>query len=157
MAKKKIKAKKKKAAKKKPAPKKKVTLRGKPAPSKTKSAKRVTIKKPKSKTVQKKKTAPREPSSGSERSSLGSGIMRASAPPDREGLGDESAGQSGDSQGLSRIEESNSESVEELIEEGQSYEAEVVDGVENTPDADQGEVRTHERPEGKFPSDDGEE
>jgi transcription termination/antitermination protein NusA len=39
-----------------------------------------------------------------------------------------------------------SESVEELVDEGQYYEAEVVDGVENAPDADVAEVTTHERP-----------
>ncbi len=39
-----------------------------------------------------------------------------------------------------------SESVEELVDEGQYYEAEVVDGVENSPDADVAEVTTHERP-----------
>jgi hypothetical protein len=36
-----------------------------------------------------------------------------------------------------------SESVEELTEEGQDYEAEVVSGVENALDPDEGEVRTH--------------
>jgi hypothetical protein len=153
MAKKKNASKKKTAAKKKPAPKKKVTLRGKPARANAKAAK-----KPVKKVVAKKRVVTRrEPSSGSERSSLGSGVMRAEAPPPRRGLGDEAAGQSGDLQGLSRAENSDSESVEELLEEGQAFEAEVVDGIENTPDADQGEVRTHERPEGEFPSEDGDE
>ncbi|HLV94678.1 MAG TPA: hypothetical protein VKS44_05775 [Candidatus Acidoferrales bacterium] len=40
-----------------------------------------------------------------------------------------------------------SESVSELVEEGQAFEAGVVDGVENAPDADEGEVRTREVPE----------
>jgi hypothetical protein len=44
-----------------------------------------------------------------------------------------------------------SESVSELAEEGQDYEAEVVSGVENARDADQGEVRTHEVPEDDVP------
>lgn len=61
------------------------------------------------------------------------------------------AGQSGDLQGLSDIEDADSESVEELAEEGQSLEAEVVDGVENAPDADRGPVRTHEVPEDDVP------
>jgi transcription termination/antitermination protein NusA len=39
-----------------------------------------------------------------------------------------------------------SESVQELVEEGQYYEAEVVDGVENAPPADEAEVTIHERP-----------
>jgi hypothetical protein len=46
-------------------------------------------------------------------------------------------------QGLSRDPDADSQSVEELIEEGQTHEADVVSGVENAPDADQGEVRTH--------------
>jgi len=69
----------------------------------------------------------------------------------RRGLGPASGGQSGDIQGLLRDEVVDSESVEELEEEGQSFEAEVVSGVENAPDADQGEVRTHEVPEDDVP------
>jgi len=61
------------------------------------------------------------------------------------------AGQSGDLQGLSDIEEADSESVNELLEEGQSLEAEVIEGVENAPDADRGPVRTHEVPEDDVP------
>jgi len=67
------------------------------------------------------------------------------------GVGAKFAGQSGDLQGLSDIEEADSESVSELLEEGQSYEAEVVHGVESAKDADQGEVRTHEVPEDDVP------
>ena len=89
----------------------------------------------------------REISSGTEASSLGSGIMRVANPRARRGMGEEAAGQSGDLQGLSAAEISNAESVEELLEEGQSFEAEVVGGVENTPDPDRGEIHTHERPE----------
>ena len=37
--------------------------------------------------------------------------------------------------------------MEELVESGQYYEAEVVEGVENAPPADEAEVTTHERPE----------
>jgi hypothetical protein len=44
-----------------------------------------------------------------------------------------------------------SESVEELLEEGQAFEAGVVDGVENAPDADQGEIHTREVPEDDVP------
>jgi len=54
--------------------------------------------------------------------------------------------QSGDATGLSREAEASEESVEELVEEGQYYEAEVVEGVENAPPADVAEVTTHERP-----------
>ncbi|HXN97663.1 MAG TPA: hypothetical protein VN881_01230 [Candidatus Acidoferrales bacterium] len=69
----------------------------------------------------------------------------------RRGLGPDAGGQSGDIQALPRNEDVDSESVEELEEEGQSYEAEVVSGVENAPDADRGEVRTHEVPEDDVP------
>lgn len=37
-----------------------------------------------------------------------------------------------------------SESVDELLEEGNTFEAEVVEGVEDAPEADVSEVRTHE-------------
>jgi hypothetical protein len=67
------------------------------------------------------------------------------------GRGARSAGQSGDTQGLPAAPDVDSESVEELLEEGQSFEAEVVEGVENAPDADEGEVRTREVEEDDVP------
>ena len=69
-----------------------------------------------------------------------------SVAPKQTGLGPGSAGQSGDTQGLSDIAEADSESVLELAEEGQSFEAEVISGVENAPDPDQAEVRTKQVP-----------
>jgi hypothetical protein len=68
------------------------------------------------------------------------------------GAGPGSGGQSGDTQGLSGIAEGESESVRELVEEGQFFEAAVVSGVENVPDADEGEIRTREVPEDDVPS-----
>jgi hypothetical protein len=62
------------------------------------------------------------------------------------------AGQSGDVQGLSNVEEADSESVAELIEEGQSFEASIVSGVENAPDADAAEVTTKQVPEDDVPA-----
>jgi hypothetical protein len=50
----------------------------------------------------------------------------------------------GDFGGVSVVEGAGSESADELLEEGQTFEAGIVSGVENAPDADQGEVRTHE-------------
>jgi hypothetical protein len=67
------------------------------------------------------------------------------------GLGARSAGQSGDTQGLSGAPAGDAESVEELMEEGQSFEAEVLNGIERASDADEGEVRTHEVPEDDVP------
>jgi hypothetical protein len=60
------------------------------------------------------------------------------------GRGSRSGGQSGDLQGLSNREGADSESVDELLEEGNAFEAEVIKGVEDVPDADEGEIRTHE-------------
>lgn len=68
-----------------------------------------------------------------------------------EGLGADSAGQSGDTQGLSQVAEAGPESVAELVEEGQSFEAEVISGVENAPDADVAEVHTRQVPEDDVP------
>jgi hypothetical protein len=63
-----------------------------------------------------------------------------------------SAGQSGDTEGLSDVEGATSESVAELIEEGQAFEAGIVSGIENAPDADAGPVRTREVLEDDVPS-----
>jgi hypothetical protein len=68
----------------------------------------------------------------------------------RRGFGAHSAGQSGDTQGLSNAERTDSESVEELVEEGQDFEAGVVAGVEDA-DASQGEVRTKQVREDDVP------
>ena len=68
------------------------------------------------------------------------------------GTGPGSAGQSGDTQGLSDVPEAGSESVEELVEEGQSFEAEVISGVEDAPDPDEAELHTREVPEDDVPS-----
>ena len=48
-------------------------------------------------------------------------------------------------------ERADAESVGELLEEGQTLEAEAVRGVEDALDADQGEVRTREVPEDDVP------
>ena len=58
----------------------------------------------------------------------------------------EEGGQTGDEEGLSDVPEASSESVEELADEGQAFEAEVIDGVENAPLADEAEHVIHERP-----------
>ena len=67
------------------------------------------------------------------------------------GLGLEAGGQAGDTEGLSRAELADSESVEELHEEGQAFEAGVISGVENARDADKGGVRTRQVPEDDVP------
>lgn len=54
--------------------------------------------------------------------------------------GPDSAGQSGDTQGLSSIAEAADESVEELADSGQDYEADVIVGVEDAGDHPEAEV-----------------
>lgn len=73
--------------------------------------------------------------------------------PEREpGLGPDSAGQSGDTQGLSPIADEADESVEELADTGQGFEAEAVQGVEDADEHPERPVRIHEderRPSGE--------
>ena len=66
-------------------------------------------------------------------------------------LGPGSAGQSGDTQGLSDLEDASSESVTELLEEGQFFEAEVISGIENAPEPDRKGIRTKQVPTGDVP------
>jgi len=68
-----------------------------------------------------------------------------------EALGPGSGGQSGDLQGLSNVEGADSESVDELIEEGNAFEAGVVSGVEGAGNAEGREVHTREVPEDDVP------
>jgi hypothetical protein len=65
------------------------------------------------------------------------------------GLGARSGGQSGDLQGLSDRRRAGAESVDELLQEGNAFEAEVIKGVEDVVDEE--EVRTHEVPEDDVP------
>jgi N utilization substance protein A len=68
---------------------------------------------------------------------------------DDSATGPDSGGQSGDVTGLDEEPEASSDSVEDLVESGQYYEAEVVEGIEDAPLADEAEVTTHERPGGE--------
>jgi len=86
---------------------------------------------------------------------------RASISPEREikreirnrrlGSRAESGIRSVDFEGLSRAEQADSESVDELVEEGNVFEAGAVAGVEEADDADEREVHTHELPEDDIP------
>jgi hypothetical protein len=71
----------------------------------------------------------------------------------------DSAGQSGDIQQISNIAGADSESVEELLEEGNALKADAVYGVENAKDADVSEVTTRQVPEDDVPAEyrDGED
>lgn len=61
------------------------------------------------------------------------------------------AGQAGDLQGLPDEPGADSQSVRELVEEGQAFEAAVVDGIENAPLPDSGDLTTREVPEDDVP------
>ena len=63
----------------------------------------------------------------------------------KKGMGPESAGQSGDTQGIDDPDEL------ELLEEGQAYEAELIESVEDAPDADKGGIRVRQVPEEDVP------
>ena len=71
---------------------------------------------------------------------------------EQEEQGPDSAGQAGDNQQLSNLADADSESVEELAEEGNAFEANAVQGVEDAKDADVSEVTTHEVPEDDVPA-----
>jgi hypothetical protein len=61
------------------------------------------------------------------------------------------AGQSGDTQGLSDTADVGDQSVKELVEEGQAFEADVLLGVEDALDEGVAEVHTHEVMEDDVP------
>jgi hypothetical protein len=63
----------------------------------------------------------------------------------------------GDFQGVSLVEDADSESADELLEDGQAFEAGVVSGVEEAACADQGEVKTHQVPQDDVPGEYDEE
>lgn len=98
-----------------------------------------------------KKTARKTRPGSASRRPRGRAASSFDAPLEERGLGAEAGGQSGDTEGVSRTELADSESVEELLEEGQAFEAGVISGVENAPDADKGGVRTRQVPEDDVP------
>ncbi len=126
---------KKAVAKKGTAPKKRLTA--KPV---AKSAKKLSI------------SLPRKPSKAAAPARRGKQENIETVTFEPKGLGPRSGGQSGDLQGLSNRAGADSESVDELLEEGNAFEAEVVKGVEDVPDADEGEVRTRQFPVDDVPS-----
>lgn len=156
MANKKTKNKKKASKPKKTSTKKnkpvKKALRNKPAKKKALGKKKAPAKK---KTVTKTGAAVKKNPGAKTKA-----VARKSAPvqapsPDSETLTSRARGtrpesQSGDLQGLSDVEAADSQSVDELLEEGNSFEADVVSGVERAGDNNE-EVHTHEVPEDDVP------
>jgi hypothetical protein len=132
------------AAKKKPAVKTKAVAKGKPA-SKAKVV-------PKNAAVVKAKAAPKKKARRAPVATAQVGSqdvetvqVKAKARVARAGAG------GGDFGGASLVEGADSESVDELLEEGQSFEAGIVRGVEEADDKVEQEVRTHEVPQDDVP------
>jgi hypothetical protein len=134
----------KKAMKSKPTSVKKV--KAKTGTSKKRSPNKLTAKK-KAATRSKAALAPAKPARGKV---TRRGSARENAAFELE-TGQGSGGQSGDMQGLSDTESADSESVSELLEEGNAFEAGVVAGVEHVEDDEEREVHTHEVPEDDVP------
>lgn len=138
----------KRAAAKKAPPKKKLS---KPQPKKKSSKKPAAKKRSPKKAVAKKKVAAKK----TRRASKKKNVLKRTGSDNtaflRGGLRSNSGGQSGDLQGLSHRASVDSESVDELMEEGNAFEAGVVMGVEDAGNADEGEVRTHEVSEDDVP------
>jgi hypothetical protein len=130
------------------------TVRKKTTPTKAKKrSKKVTRKNPAPKKVPKKRAKKKAPK---KKAAAKKQPRKKSTPVDElafssEGRVSSMDEQSGDLQGLSRRESADSESVDELIEEGNAFEADVVAGVESADDADEKEVHTHEVPEDDVP------
>jgi len=138
---------------KKKAKKKKTVAAGKQKKMVAKKSKKIVKmakKKPvaKTKPVAKKKAAPKKAAA---RQVRGKSNEVELVSYQRRGLGADTGGQSGDTQGLSGRVDVDSESVKELLEEGQSYEAEAVKGVEDAADPDVAEVHTKQVPEDDVP------
>jgi hypothetical protein len=91
-----------------------------------------------------RKAAPRKKAARKNKRARGKSERVSTVAFEPAGLGARSGGQSGDLQGLSNRGGADSESVDELLEEGNSFEAEAVKGVQDADDADEGEVQTHE-------------
>ncbi len=150
----------KKKSKKKPNSKQKKTARKKAAPAKQQARKPAAARKPAKpsaarKTAATKKGLKKPTSTQSAKAaanrprnrSLERGSSAYSGEESRPRLGE----QAGDLQGLSNVESADSESVDELLEEGNAFEAGIVSGVENSDARGVKEVRTREVPEDDVP------
>jgi hypothetical protein len=141
-------AKKKAAVKAKLAPKKKPVVKAKSAAKAKPMAKAMAVAKsvPVAKVAPKKKTrqvAPVMVQAGNQ--NVETVPVKAKARVARAGAG------GGDFGGASVVEGANSESVDELLEEGQAFEAGIVRGVESADDEIEQEVHTHEVPQDDVP------
>ena len=139
--------------------KKKHTRLKKTALKKTAASKRKPVKKKVTKKLAKKKAVPKKKPAlkraAVKTKGIGTkGIVRkteGAKPVDVFKKPSRPAVQAGDLQGLSNAETVDSESVGELVEEGNAFEADIVAGVEDAGRHDEREVRTHEVPEDDVP------
>ena len=93
-------------------------------------------------TIAKARTAPRRGAADSDTDYRANQEVEIVRPKGRSRVARAGAG-SGDLQGISNVEEADSESEDELLEEGQSFEAGIISGVERAGD-EESEVVTHE-------------
>ena len=122
------------------------------ATPKKKLAKKKTAKKPApKKAVARKKSVPARSASVPKKPARSASSIDNVVSFSRENARPRSGVQSGDLQGLSRAERADSESVDELLEEGNTFEAQAVAGVEAAGNAEGQEVHTHEVPEDDVP------
>jgi hypothetical protein len=152
------------AAKKK-AKKTRASKARKPKVGLNKSAKKKAASRNKKVLASKKKTAPRKKKAARRKPSKRAAVTRSRRPPKgtvqaktrtrgsafSRGSNARARSADADSQGLSNIESADSESVGELLDEGNTFEAGVVAGVERADDSDEQEVRTREVPEDDVP------
>lgn len=135
----------KKVTKSKPASGKK--LRASTRPAKKKNPKKPTRKKKGSTSSRKPSKAPKS----SRQNATRKNSQQESAAFEPRTAGDPSRTEAGDLQGLRDTEDADSESVSELLDEGNAFEASVVAGVEHAEDNEEREVHTHEVPEDDVP------
>ena len=125
-----------------------------PSGKKSKATRAITKAVPKKRTVAKKNAASSRKAlstaSSSRRNVDRTSRPRRSSKAEME-KGSLSAGQSGDLQGLRDTEGADSESVNELLAEGNAFEAGVVAGIEHAEDDEGQEVHAHEVPEDDVP------
>jgi hypothetical protein len=135
-----VKAKKPAPAKAKVVAKSKIVAKGKAA---AKATGKVAAKpKAATTTVAKARKAPRRGAADSDTDFRANQEVEIVRPKGRSRVARAGAG-SGDLQGISSVEEADSESEDELLEEGQSFEAGIIEGVERAGDSES-EVVTHE-------------
>ena len=146
----------KKKTRKKPTKLKKTAAK-KRRPIRKKATKKSLKKKPALKRAVVKTKAPAKKTAGAKTTgALGKRVQKEGRQVDTESFAPQgrrarSALQSGDLQGISDVEGADSESVSELIEEGNAFEADVVTGVEEAGKRSTREVHTREVPEDDVP------